>query len=506
MTMLITNDAGSFALFGISSRFAGVSFWNGTMFHAIAALEPQRSVMFAKKHPVIFINGSCDILLDCRKNFDMREWGRHYSFEHIGKTTLVHFEKKNDSREAQGSEYTFWLAIHGSACQIINTWEQHEYAFDKARNSPPPSRWVNRALKTEGDVVVAFGETKEQALENALCCWKNEKLKKKTVVCDGLSCAKESLRSLRIRHGLFAGLPWFHQRWARDELICAKALCMIGEKEHAKRIILDWLRKVSPNGKMQGTMTTNIADGAWMFVRAAEMLDEFSPDEKALLKKQLNLFLSGLHPGLVMSGSKETWMDSLERAGACVEIQALTLAACRLADAIGVHQTIEQALREKTRVFKDGRDLADDDTIRPNVFIAAYVYPELFSKKQWVSIFDNILPKLWCSWGGLATVDTSSSLFTAHHSGENPASYHNGDSWYWINNLAAIVMHRIDPVHYKKYIDHIFKASRKDIMSLGAIGHHSELSSAMKQTASGCLAQAWSAALFIELCYELRKH
>ena len=148
-------------------------------------------------------------------------------------------------------------------------------------------------------------------------------------------------------------------------------------------------------------------------------------------------------------------------------------------------------------------DGLDDWTIRPNVFIAAYIYPELLSKNEWKKCFNAVIPKLWLSWGGLSTIDKNHPFFCENYSGEIPKSYHRGDSWFWINNLAAIVMARVDKNEFKRYIDMIIDASAKDIMYKGFIGHHSELSSASKQKAEGCLCQAWSSAMFVELVHEL---
>jgi len=156
--------------------------------------------------------------------------------------------------------------------------------------------------------------------------------------------------------------------------------------------------------------------------------------------------------------------------------------------------------------FWDGKILADglaDWTIRPNVFLAAYLYPKLLSKEEWAQCFDNILPKLWLSWGGLATIDQTDSRFINSHTGENSASYHNGDSWFYLNNLAALVLHRTDQKRFQKYIDQIIAASTRDILWQGAIGQHSEVSSASKLESSGCFAQAWSAAMYIELIEEV---
>lgn len=84
-------------------------------------------------------------------------------------------------------------------------------------------------------------------------------------------------------------------------------------------------------------------------------------------------------------------------------------------------------------------------------------------------------------------------------------SYHRGDSWFWINNLAAICMHRLDKKKYQQQIKFICEASMKDILFNGIPGHHAELSSASELRSEGCLSQAWSAATFIELVHELKK-
>ena len=112
--------------------------------------------------------------------------------------------------------------------------------------------------------------------------------------------------------------------------------------------------------------------------------------------------------------------------------------------------------------FWNGNYLADglynasrDETIRPNVFIAAYVYPSLLNNANWTKCFSYLLPKLWLDFGGLSTIDKSHHLFCNEYTGENNQSYHRGDSWYWLNNLSALVMHRIDKNKFSVYVNKI---------------------------------------------------
>jgi len=556
MSFLVSNTVGSFALLGIKSRYQGVFFYHdGKMFKTIAHIDlagapgsilnelwkvsrdregVQESFWFAPKLPAFFYEVSkpakADILFDCKLNFDNHEWGRKYEFIAESKALLVHFEKKNDARESAGQEYGFWLALYGCDFEKLEKWEQQQYTYDELRNSPPFSRWVLRGCRAHGSFVMSFGQSKREALQLAKDAWswkkelsaeaeqsaaekisalhvKNEEMR------SAAGCARYSLACLRENHGLFAGLPWFHQRWARDELVCVKSLLLSGQKSLAKVILFSWLDKLLPDGKLPGTLTQTIADAGWLFLRFEDYLPELKKQEREFIVNRLDFFLKqvekNLQDGLVVNGPRETWMDSIDRQGARIEIQALTLAACRLMRLLGKECPFEQRLKESVKaVFWRGKylsDGADDDAIRPNVFIAAYAYPELLSKKDWMDCFDRVLPELWLDWGGLSTIDKHHPAFVAEHTGENPKSYHNGDSWFWLNNLAALVLHAFDKKKYKNHIQHILKASTKEILYEGASGHHSELSSAASFKPAGCLAQAWSAAMYIELIEELFK-
>ena len=161
----------------------------------------------------------------------------------------------------------------------------------------------------------------------------------------------------------------------------------------------------------------------------------------------------------------------------------------------------------KKRFFNQGK-LADcimqdsDVVTRPNLFIAYYVYPDLLSRREWKKAFDNSLKELWLGWGGLSSVSQKNSLFISSYSGEDDISYHNGDSWYYINNLAAISMHRLDKRYYYDKIKKIINASKEELLFSGLIGCSAEVSSAKQMKSEGCLSQAWSSATFIEFAYE----
>lgn len=166
-----------------------------------------------------------------------------------------------------------------------------------------------------------------------------------------------------------------------------------------------------------------------------------------------------------------------------------------------------KAGKEKAGDEKAGQsirqDLADE-TVRPNAFLAYYAYPKLLAKQEWEQSFDLCLKELWLNWGGLASISKNSPMFQPLYTGENAYSYHRGDSWYWINNLAALAMADIDIIKYKRQVEQIRDASINDLLWNGIIGHSSELSSALQQKAEGCLNQAWSSSTLVELISKTR--
>ena len=362
--------------------------------------------------------------------------------------------------------------------------------------------------------------------------------------------------------GILAGLPWFFQVWSRDESVSLKALESI-DREFAKNLIIDRLEKIQSDGRMPNiyysdSNETNADAVGWLFLRAFDMCKKaksnleileqlkagiskikgrkirhekinaiISRIEKNLMEKEkLNKHIAGKSPemakcieaiiknymknGLIYNDGKETWMDTTinerGRAGFSIEIQALMLAMLNYSYNLTKKNRYKKLESElKSNVIKQFwnnnilEDNLDNNAIRPNLFLAYYIYPQLFGNKDWEKCFDNALKALWLDFGGLSTIDKKSPLFVSSYTGENVQSYHHGDSWFWINNLAAIAMLRLNSKKYSNQINKILEASTLDILWKGIIGAHSELSSAEKLKAEGCLNQAWSNAMFVEL-------
>jgi len=366
----------------------------------------------------------------------------------------------------------------------------------------------------------------------------------------------------RIFTGILAGLPWFFQIWSRDELISLGGLIALAKQKHdtengtseqtlenIKFILERHLKAILPNGTLSNRYPKSelgsIDSFGWLAKRVVDFLKEakdqkqvysllsledliswYNALEKGLEQAKKHYGLQTEESGAMLFKNKfcETWMDTSYhddgREGIRVEIQALFYAVYTAINHIGkiIHSSKRNHYKNEQKQFKklfreqfleptfkglllDGRNSEGlaDTSYRPNIFLAAYLAENLCTKKEWKQIFDVHLQKLFLPWGGISTIDKSSTLFQPLYTGENNKSYHRGDVWYFVNNIAAMALYEIDPQYYSKQIQKIIFASAKDITELGFSGHASEVSSAVVQEAQGCYAQAWSAATFVEL-------
>lgn len=503
-----------------------------------------------KKAPV-------DIILDVKKAYDNRIWGRNYDILREEDYLLVRFSKKSDEKEDPASgdhEYSMFIVVmpeHMDGVRINGLWEEYHYNFDESRNSYPYSRHVyNAATINSSRIVFTFGKDADKAVKDAFYIRKNlAKIRKKAekhnsktrlnklILNEDVRKAYESsiyaVKSLvstisdNKKHftGIYAGLPWFFHFWSRDELIALNSFQMFGEKRLVMEKLLYYLKLITPDGKIPNRIPKSDLDSmdslGWLFKRCSDMLSKgyFSRRERLQLSESVThavFLLRKFHVqhGLLYNSSKETWMDTVFRDGGRegfrIEMQALLLNIYKLAFELTkddeYFHLMEQTKEEVRKKFWDGyclKDGSDDETVRPNIFMAYYIFPELLEIHEWKKCFQYALPKLWCSWGGLSTIDKRNPLYCSEYTGENNQSYHRGDSWYFLNNMAAVAMHRVDQDYFYEYIMRILEASTSEIIHHGVLGYHAELSSSSCLRSEGCLAQLWSSALYIELIEEL---
>jgi len=501
--------------------------------------------------------------LDIRESYDSREWGREFEVSRENDYIVVKYTKDFTEIEDKktGREYQFFVVIKTDSedIQEIKEWRRNAYSYDEKRGSHPACRYIFRALKINGKkAVIAYDYNKDVAVRRALEAYKDERVlaemntknihaaldtdvKASDEVLMAYRCASNSLNSLIVNDGIQAGLYFFFQVWARDEAIAVGGLISQGKYHEAKKILLRQLKLIQYDGRIPnrdpptrlgsadaiGWVCKRLLD-LFMILKAENKLqDYFDHKEIKMLQKDINTVVERLirfhttEEFLDKNRPQETWMDTVfkedTREGSRIEQQALRLKIFRLLEILSrithafsafndSQKHLEYMKNQVKTLFFNGKLLADglnDYTIRPNIFLACYIFPELLDRDEWISVIESSLPKLWLEWGGVATIDKNNPLYVDEHTGENDRSYHRGDSWFFVNNIAGIVMSKLDYGRFQPYITKILEASTSEILWKNAVGHASEISSAKQLAPFGCFAQAWSNSTYIELVSEL---
>lgn len=481
------------------------------------------------------------VLLDGKEIFDNSEMGRFYEIGAQEGCVIIEFIKREDG----SLKRRFFMAIAGlGGSKVKNEWIQERYAWDCARNDPPFDRYVFHAADFFGKkFVFSVAQEKDAAIAEAKRVYDNAETIKKSLDAEGerfahkygqsigdeeirmAYCAsKYSLQHMEVKdewknsEGLYAGIPWFAQFWLRDFAISSSQLVPSVARAIFVRYLNQWVVKGTLRG-YAGPGELACADTEGLFFRCAAHLMQIGVlqgEEARKTKELLTSFMKDelparMHDGLVHNGLKETWMDTeyqgFGRQGARIEIQALTLAMMRFAGVLMKDTTYflkeAELLRAVRTAFWDGAMLADgagDATQRPNIFLAHHFYPDLLLRHEWEKAFESALKELWLSWGGIASIAKTHPSFCGDDRGcdDRNRSYHHGDTWFFINNYAALSLFEINAEKFRPYIDALLSASTNDILWEGALGHHSEVSSAEHYVPRGCLAQSWSAASYCD--------
>ena len=474
---------------------------------------------------------------DIRKIEDLDDMGRQYLITEKDKRLIIKYEKVKDNNK----DYQYWIVLTPIEAELspIEEWYEKDYAFDRNRSSFPDKRYVRRSVRVNGkgfvlnvatDLATALKRAKEidkvkklssknrRSVDKAIIPFNHEECRKSSIL------ALNSFLSLNFHNTLIAGLPWFYQRWSRDELISLPGLLYLSRPDDYKRILIDYVVQLEDDKLPIHLGAEGSFDGVgWLFKRIndySKLIQNlggkpFAQGENELIIEKLSELVACLNnvEGFIMTKYNESWMDTkfnnYKREGAVLEHQVMVLVIYELLHSITKEAYLNDYLNQwKEKIiknfFNEGYiDTLDDDAIRPSIFLAWYIYPKLFKKHDWEKYFDYAIEHLWLDWGGFSTINKDHPSFNPYYSGSNDASYHRGDSWYWINNIAALAMRKTNPTKYRDYYEKILEASTKDLEEKAFIGFTSELSSAMEPRAEGCLNQLWSSSTYLELLDKL---
>lgn len=507
--------------------------------------------------------GKILVNLDMRGANDFDKWGRDYKIKSENGIIFVEYTKKSDDN----SEYKLYLGIKASnfLCDLVENWEERTYSYSKKRGSLDTLyiyNLLNAKINGNKKIIFGAGFSKEEVVSqiNLLEFHEDEltglDFEKQEELIDKHEFNKPILEEANIAYklsvnsiynlyksnlknkGFFAGFPWFSQVWSRDDLVSLRSLINLGENNLVKERLFNYLKHINENtGEIKRIETNDSLSSPdavfWLAKRIEDFIFELDSNNK--LEEVLNLGeikyifdkLSVAFNNIITTywdsnqellkvKKGDSWMDTIDvEFPIDIQVQLLEFASS-LSVLATIYDNKEDAkkfedfeellrIRIRTGYFRNGKLYCElnSDLINSNIFLAYYLYPDLLLQKDWENVIDYALKELRTIWGGISSVSKNHSNFKEEYSGENNLSYHMGDVWFWINNIAAICMYDLNEKKYRTNITKILSSSTRDILKFGAIGYSSEISSSINQKSEGCFAQTWSTATYIEMIDKL---
>ncbi len=362
-------------------------------------------------------------------------------------------------------------------------WIKKEMDFDQKRNSPPYEWWVFDGIygkAREIKIKIVYPEIKQE--KNQFVLSPQEKF---------LNFLLQRINALILDNYLPAGFPWFYENWYRDELFSLFLIKeFLNEKFFNQRVdfYLTNLENIWDQNK-PGSSFISADNFFWFILNLDEtrFFTHFQILEKFLVFWK-NKFIKDRELNLP---PRSTWMDTLERKTA-LEIIALYLKTLRRF--VNYNKFYQEEINFWQKVLKE-KIVENKSDI--NLIFCFLLLEDLYSFNTWEKIFDELLKENYLEWGGLSTISKNNPRFLDEEDGERGKAYHSGDSWYYLNNLLAYCLMKINPKKYERIIKKIFESSKEDLLFDGALGWSSEISSAKERKSEGALVQLWSMASFI---------
>ncbi len=520
-------------------------------------------------------NGS--VLLDVRyaydsipfhKKYDVKEknipnynklkkfYKEHFDVKNVEEKYFnVSFKKVNDEKyKMYDLDFSFDILFQSSSDMNVvvkNDWVRRIFPFEQSRGDYPFESYSFKAFEFKNVKRIIIGLKKlhyfneELYSKNNIVDVDNNRMNSNSVddfnlfnftsdIIDFNS--KKLLLEGKGNKDFIAGLPWFFQHWIRDSAISSVVLNDFERKE----LLLNLLETFFENNLLEKShyeSSLRSADGILIvFKRIKDLIlkDEkkesislFSNLEKKIIQKKAlkyydylkqNFYDKNYH--LIFNNSFETWMDTVERKGFNIEINALFLSLLEL-----IYILEENSVRKedyyiilkfhKQKVkehFYNNGFLYDNISFNyekysyftSNVFLSYYYFKHFLKKEEWILVFDNALKELFHE-GLVSSLSFKAKNYCKYHTGIDNKSYHKGDSWFFINNITALSLYDLDFEKYKVFILKILNSSLRDFYCFGAFCYSSEISSSERQESKGCWIQTWSLATLKELTSKFKE-
>ena len=353
------------------------------------------------------------------------------------------------------------------------------------------------------------------------------------------------IKDFKLNHpSIIAGYPWFFQEWSRDEVFSLRAFLEIKELKLVENKLIELCNLINEGGEFPRLLhqkgSLNSIDAPLLLAKRIEDYIFYIEKEKGLndllYNGTIKLFYESLlkvfngvmrknwnsDKELLEVERGEWWRDTIEWVKSPVALQVSMLNTIStlaiLSKMLGYTTKCEEfldfendfKLHIREIYMKNGLLVDEPETqiVTCDTFLAYYNYPDLCTQNEWKSIFKKTLSHLYLSWGGISSLSKHDSRFQQNYTGGDDISYHQGDSWYFMNAICAMCLYHCDKDEFKEEITKISSSLTKQLLFKGALGHIAEVSSANEMQTRGCVAQTWSLALYLEmihLIYEIEK-
>ena len=448
------------------------------------------------------------LTFDIKAIFDNDPFKRKIKIEKISSVSFL----VEEFFEGQG--FIKLLIESDSPLNFQEAWKEKFFDFDFQRNSPPFNWYIFDGIYgkvREIKIKVVFPDMNKTTrisadkntqidADNKISVNPRSDYPRKSAFTLLINFLLSRLNSLVLDNYLSAGFSWFYENWHRDELLSMFLIRGLygfktdyTDNKNPLESALDPRLSVNERIKFYLYNLENIWDknkpGGSLAVDTFLLfllnlpqdlfLVHFNLLENYLQKWRKEFDLDNLPP-------YSTWMDTLERKDA-LEIDVLYLKALRRFAKIN-KDYVPLANNLKGRIIKKIKE----NPVDVNLIFAFLFLEDIFTLDEWRNFFEKLLKENYLSWGGLTTLALNNPKFLDEDDGEKAKAYHQGDSWYFLNNLLAYSLAKIDFQRFKNFIQKIIESSFSDLFFDGALGWSSEISSAKKRKSEGSLVQTWS--------------
>ncbi|MEM5836360.1 MAG: amylo-alpha-1,6-glucosidase [Candidatus Aenigmatarchaeota archaeon] len=254
--------------------------------------------------------------------------------------------------------------------------------------------------------------------------------------------------------GFVAGLPWFTQFWGRDLGWMIPAIVDYGNFEDAKRSLETLMKFQSEEGEIPNLISLDgkpiygsiDATPLWIIALTHYIQNsgdlEFLKESRKNILKALAWCMTKTDDNLLEAEKRSTWMDTLDRDGKPIEVQAIwyeaLLSLKKLSEILGenlIDFSYLDEMREKIEEFWNPSTNLYFDRIKwkfkDEKKTVNSIFPVFFNiSKNPLKVLEKIESEEFTSEFGVRSISNKDPSF-------NPVGYHTGSVWSWITGLVA---------------------------------------------------------------------